>query len=131
MNIFIQRVPNILVLSSLLVFSLQAGALTLAEAEIKSALNQPLKVDIPIFFASPAELGSLNVSVRAGTAPGGALPPGLRHELVTEGDVTRLAITTRQPVREPLVQFVLELAWSGGRVVRDYTLLLNPACAGC
>lgn len=114
------------VLLALLLFALSpvAGALALAEAEVNSALNQILKASIPILYATPAELGRLQVKLRA--HDGGARKAGLRHELVQEEDKVYLSVTSRAPISEPWVGFSLELVWPGGRSVREYVLLIHP-----
>ena len=36
-------------------------------------------------------------------------------------------ISSTQPLNEPFVDLLLELAWDNGRLVREYTFLLDPA----
>lgn len=116
--------PAVLLSLFLLGLSPVAGALALAEAEVNSALNQRLEASIPILFASPGELGQLQVKLRGRDADADAA--GLRHELVREEDRAYLSVTSRAPISEPLVGFVLELVWPGGRFVREYVLLIHP-----
>src|SRR5207237_1972139 len=37
-----------------------------------------------------------------------------------------LRVTTAAPVNEPFLNLIIELSWATGRVVRDYTFLLDP-----
>lgn len=37
-----------------------------------------------------------------------------------------LLITTKQPIKEPFMDFLLELEWPNGQLLREYTLLLDP-----
>ena len=37
-----------------------------------------------------------------------------------------LRITTRDAVREPVISFLVEMNWSGGHFLREYSLLIDP-----
>src|SRR5690606_28556578 len=41
-------------------------------------------------------------------------------------DGNRILLTTREPVNEPFLNFLVELNWPAGRVLREYTVLLDP-----
>lgn len=115
-----------------LLIAQQAGALGLGPAELKSALNQPLKADIQITNLGDLEegdivvtLSSLNDFEKAGIA---FLPfyNQLRFELMLnqpEGPMVR--VTTREPVQEPYLNFLVEARWATGRLLREYTFLLD------
>lgn len=105
-----------------------AQALGLGEIESRSRLNQPVAATIPILSASGAEADSLTVELanneefeRAGIERTEFLST-LRF--VVEGETIR--VTSKQIAREPFVSFLLSVRWSGGRLLREYTLLLDP-----
>ena len=104
-------------------------ALALSEIKLNSSLNQPLNATIELISATSAELDSLNTNVsRIGreSTDRGAWPQ-LKVELVRmEKGNSYLKITSKNNVREPLLNFLLELGWSTGRIQREYSLLLNP-----
>jgi pilus assembly protein FimV len=105
-----------------------AHALGLGEIESRSRLNQIVAASIPILSAAGGEIDSITVQLasnedfeRAGIE---------RSEFVSalrftvENDTIR--VTSKQIAREPFVGFVLDVRWSGGRLLREYTLLLDP-----
>ena len=110
-----------------------AAALGLGDIELKSALNQPLVAEIELLSATPAEMEELKVSL---AAPDAFAKAGIDRPLFLTKfrfDVTRnaqgkpvLMVTSRKPVREPFLDFMLELSWSKGRLLREYTVLIDP-----
>lgn len=110
----------------------QASALGLGPAELKSALNQPLKADIQITNLGDLEeddivvtLASFNDFEKAGIA---FLPfyNQLRFELMlNHSDGPLVRVTSREPVREPYLNFLVEARWATGRLLREYTFLLD------
>lgn len=110
----------------------QASALGLGPAELKSALNQPLKADIQITNLGDLEEGDIVVTLsslddfeKAGIA---FLPfyNELRFELILNSpDGPLVRVSTREPVREPYLNFLVEARWATGRLLREYTFLLD------
>lgn len=122
---------------SAICFSLLASsahALSLGDVEVESKLNEPLVAQIEVLSATAAEIGSLRVGLageqdwqRAGLTPQGSAAK-IRFGFVATGR-GNLAITlrTEQAVREPLLVFLLDAAWSSGHLLREYTVFLDPA----
>lgn len=114
-------------------FPIWAGALGLGEAETRSALNQPLAVEIPVLSATPAEIAGLEVSL-AGPETferyGLPQPVGLGelNFAVTPAPPAGglIRITSNRAVVEPFVTLLLEVRWPQGRLLREYTVLLDP-----
>ncbi|MGH6961411.1 MAG: type IV pilus assembly protein FimV, partial [Dongiaceae bacterium] len=105
-----------------------AQALGLGEIESRSRLNQLVSATIPILSASGTELDSISVQLasneefdRAGIERSEFLS-ALRFAVENEA----IRVTSKQIAREPFVSFLLEVRWSGGRLLREYTLLLDP-----
>ena len=108
-------------------------ALGLGEIELKSALNQPLVAEVELLSATPSEIGELKVEIASSQAFENA---GIDRPLF----LTRLnfnveknaagqsvvMITSRDVVREPFLDFLLELSWSKGKLLREYTVLVDP-----
>ena len=114
----------------LLLVQSNAHALALSGVKTNSYLNQTLNATIELLSATPAELDSLNVlisTIKKVTDIQGQWPQ-VKVELVRmEHGHSYLKITSKDNVREPLLNIHLELNWSTGRLQREYTLLLNPA----
>ena len=109
-----------------------AAALGLGEIESKSYLNQPLAAEIPVFSEVPSEIAGLNVSLASQEtfSQYGLQRPAFLGDLAfsvvpgPRGAVIR--INSAQPVGEPFVTMLLEVRWPQGRLLREYTVLLDP-----
>ncbi|MGY6589050.1 MAG: FimV/HubP family polar landmark protein [Wenzhouxiangella sp.] len=107
-------------------------ALGLGEARVDSYLGQPLDLRIRLVEADQRALESLTVmpaSVRDHErlgVPSDSLALGLDLSVDRRVDPPVLRVRTRRPVNEPVIQFLVDARWSGGRVLREYTLFLDP-----
>lgn len=98
-----------------------------------SALNQPLDAEILLNSVGPGELEGLLVQLasreafeRAGIERAQALGD-LRFAVDKKPDGTPfIKIGSRSPVVEPFLNFLLEVDWQKGRMIREYTILLDP-----
>ncbi len=116
----------------LVFFSPALFALGLGGADVQSYLDRPLDVRIELISNSSEELQSvtaglasakdfelLGMSRNAITAP-------LEFELVTDAAQPYIHITSQLNVSEPVVQILVEVIWASGRMLREYTLFLDP-----
>lgn len=111
-----------------------AGAVSMGGADLSSALGQPLRVKVAIETASRAEANSLSARLAtpdtfkaAGMDYPFSLPPlnfELENDPVSGGMV--LKISSTKPINEPFVSLLVEVSWSSGKLLREYTLLLDP-----
>ena len=109
-------------------------ALGLGEIEVTSFLNQPLNAEIQVISARPGEIDDLLVSLasrEAFTRAGLSRPRHLSDLRFTvkkseEGDEAVVIVTTKSAVKEPFLNFLIEADWSKGRVLREFTVLLDP-----
>ena len=111
-----------------------AGALGLGEIDLKSALNQPFSAEIPVVSEAPGDLKALRVEI----APAetfkqfGLDRPAFLSNFsftVVGGESENTAavqISSQQVVVEPFVTLLLEVSWPQGRLLREYTVLLDP-----
>ena len=105
-----------------------AHALALGELELKSYLNQPLNVVIPLEFSKESELDELQISIERpdDQASGLQYLHNLKVEVIeNDGNQPYLKITSRDNLHEPTLKFVLDMRWSTGRIQRNYSLLLD------
>jgi pilus assembly protein FimV len=114
----------------------RAYALGLGDIELHSALNRPLNAEIPLLVENPKELDSASVLlapndefVRAGIDRP-AILSDLKFNIVTDKNGSVVKITSTQPIREPFLDFVVQLRWPSGRLLREYTVLLDPPVFG-
>ena len=110
-----------------------AQALGLGAIDVKSALNQPLNAEIQVIQASDGEAADLAVDLakaedfaRIGIDRARiAVPLTFEVGENTRGE-TVITVTSNEPVREPYLSFLLDVNWSKGRLLREYTVLLDP-----
>ncbi|ONM42530.1 hypothetical protein BXT89_17490 [Halopseudomonas pachastrellae] len=109
-----------------------ANALGLGEIQLKSALNQPL--DAVIALQGAEGLGPSDVVIKladssAFDAAGIERPyflTGLQFTPVVENRQLTVRVKSSQPVREPYLNFLVELRRPSGTLLREYTVLLDP-----
>ena len=114
-----------------------AWALGLGDIEVKSTLNEPLQARIELSSLQEGDLDSMQVQLasarqfkRAGIQRPFQLSK-LKFAAVEDGSgLGHINVTTRQPVVEPFLNFLIEVSWPRGRIVREYTLLLDPLVYG-
>jgi len=109
-----------------------AFALGLGTIQVRSKLNQPLEAVIPVIADSPAEATGLEVSLasaedfqRVGLDRSRVDVP-LEFSVATERGQTVIKVSTKDIVREPLVDFLIVANWPKGKLLREYTVLLDP-----
>src|SRR3984957_3844494 len=109
-------------------------ALGLGDIHVDSALNERLAAEIDIVGATPLELDNLRAAVanRETFARYGADSPAFLPSAtfkVTQDSQGRpvLAVRSTESFTEPAVNLLVEVRWSTGELVRQYTLLLDPA----
>jgi pilus assembly protein FimV len=109
-------------------------ALGLGEIEVNSFLNQPLNAEIEVISARPGEIDDLLVSLASSEAFTRAGLERPRHlsdlrfsvKKNEEGDEAVIVVSTKSAIKEPFLNFLIEADWSKGRVLREYTVLLDP-----
>lgn len=122
-----------LVIGAMLALPVWAHAAGLGKLTVKSALGQPLSAEIELFVANKAELDSLNASMAADQAFKDAqieyAPVLSTLQLAIEKRASGrhvLKLTSSKPINDPFMDMLIELNWASGRLVREYTVLLDP-----
>jgi len=120
-------------LSLLLMTPVAALALGLGDVQLHSTLNQRLNADIKLLSVNPDEADTVTVSLASydDFAKVGLERPGylmfLRFNLEQKpGGEYFVKLTSTDVIREPFLDFLIEVKWRSGRVLREYTLLLDP-----
>ncbi|WP_145981793.1 FimV/HubP family polar landmark protein [Hydrogenophilus thermoluteolus] len=108
-----------------------AFAASLGELTVASRLGEPLTAYVTV-QADAAELRSMVVRLAdeaayrdAGITPSPLLPK-LSARLIPRGAGWAVELKTREPVRDPFVNVLLDLRWNGGRILREYAILIDP-----
>jgi pilus assembly protein FimV len=105
-----------------------AHALGLGEIEVSSRLNQPLSALIPISAAKPSEIDTLVVELATNEEfeRAGLERPEFLSALRFEVKDKAIRVFSKDIAREPFVSFLVSVRWDGGRLLREYTVLLDP-----
>jgi pilus assembly protein FimV len=110
-----------------------AQAAGLGKLTVLSALGQPLRARIDIVSVQPGEEEGLTARLappeayrQAGVDFNPALL-GIQFTVERREGHASLRVATTQPVNDPFLDMLVELQWNTGRLVREYTFLLDPA----
>ncbi len=110
-----------------------AWAVGLGDLTIRSPLDAPLVAEINLLTVDPSELDTLRVSLasdsdfrRAGIERIDVLDEIMFRPSVRDDGSAMVKVVSRAPISEPYLHFLVTLEWTDGRIVREYTLLLDP-----
>ena len=112
----------------------EVWALGLGDIRLSSALNEPLRAEIELLSATPEEVNNLAVTLASEET---FARYGLDRPLFLQKinftvmrsrgvDGSFINVNSLDPVTEPFVTFLVEVIWSRGRLLREYTVLLDP-----
>lgn len=110
-----------------------ASALGIGDIRLRSTLNQSLSAEIPLVLSGGDSLSDVKIAL---ASPEAFARAGLeRHYFLTklrfnavqkpDGSYA-IEVSSNDVMREPFVSFLVEVNWPRGRVVREYTVLLDP-----
>mgnify|MGYP006091101871 CR=1 FL=1 len=127
-----RRFTRLLLLSGLILSS-EVWAIGLGEINLDSSLNEPLRAEIFLLSASGEELADLSVILASEEtfARYGIDRPlylqDIEFKVVQSGPSGNVVqIRSRSPIAEPFLTFLVEATWASGRLLREYTVLLDP-----
>ena len=122
-----------LAIATACLWGLNAQALGLGRLTVQSALGEPLRAEIDVTSMTPEEAGTLSLRVatpeayRAAGVDYNPVLPGTQVQILKRPDGrTYLRLSSDRAVVEPFVDVILEMNWASGRLVREFTLLLDP-----
>ncbi|MCS0657970.1 FimV/HubP family polar landmark protein [Massilia terrae] len=110
-----------------------AQAAGLGKLTVLSALGQPLRAEIELTAVADDEASGLAAKLaspeafRVANIDFNPALLSLRFNVEQRNGRQFIRITSTQPLNEPFVDMLLELAWNNGKLVREYTFLLDPA----
>lgn len=132
-----EKMPRKLMLQILgitagLTLSACGHAIGLGGINVTSPLGQPLKAEIALLAVSQADKPGLVARLASPDTYRGAgleYPYGLKYNfkvLNRQNGEVYLKLTSQQKINDPFVSLLVELSWSSGRLMREYTFLLDP-----
>lgn len=110
-----------------------AEAAGLGKLSVQSALGQPLRAEIELLSVSKEELSGISARLAANEA--------FRQARIDRAEALGslqfavdqrsngqpiIRITSSAPVADPFLDMLIELNWNTGRIIREYTILLDP-----
>ncbi|EPO7934681.1 motility hub landmark protein FimV [Pseudomonas aeruginosa] len=110
-----------------------AHGLGLGEITLKSALNQPLDAEIELLEVRDLSSGEVIPSLaspeefsKAGVDRLYYLTDLKFTPVVKPNGKSVIRVTSSKPVQEPYLNFLVQVLWPNGRLLREYTVLLDP-----
>ncbi len=110
-----------------------ANALGLGEVTLRSSLNQPLDAEIELLEVRDLASAEVKPNLappeefsKAGVDRQYFLQDLKFTPVVKANGRSVIRVTSSKPVREPYLNFLVEVLWPSGRLLREYTLLLDP-----
>lgn len=115
-----------------LTLSTCVSAVGMGGINVASALGQPLKADIELVSVNKAEKASLVARLASPDIYRGAgleYPYGTKFKFQIESRANGepyIKVSSAQPINDPFVSMLVELTWASGKLLREYTFLLDP-----
>jgi pilus assembly protein FimV len=123
---------QVLGLTAGLTLSAWGHAVGLGGINVASSLGQPLKAEIELVAVSKADKPSLVARLASPDAYKGAgldYPYGVKYIFQIESrdnGEPYLKLTSSREINDPFVSVLVELSWASGKLMREYTFLLDP-----
>ncbi len=134
-NLVNSRLKRTLLAAAISALSFSATAAGLGRITVLSGLGQPLRAEVEI-AAAPEEIQNMTARLASADAfrqAGIDYSPsvsGLRMSVERRGSGAVVRVSSDRPINEPFVDMLVELNWSAGRLIREYTFLLDPPDTG-
>lgn len=110
-----------------------AWALSLGRIAVQSALGEPLRAEIDVPEINAEEASSLTAKVaspQAFATAGLEYNPAISNLQVSlqrrPDGRAYIRLSSDRPINDPFVDMIMEVSWSSGRILRDYTMLFDP-----
>ncbi len=113
-------------------YSSATYALGLGEIESSSHLNQPFRAKINLLSTSAADAKRLQVRVASPEVFSrvGIERPDYLNTInftpTTENGKPVIIVSSSQPINQPFLNFLIEVSWPKGQLLKEYTVLLDP-----
>ena len=123
---------QVLGLTAGLTLSAWGNAVGMGGINVVSALGQPLKAEIELVAVSKADKPSLVARLASPDAYKGAgldYPYGAKYTFQIESrdnGEPYLKLSSSREINDPFVSLLVELSWASGKLMREYTFLLDP-----
>jgi pilus assembly protein FimV len=128
----VHKISKTIVIMSFLA-PLGANALGIGEIHLHSALNQTVSAEIPLVLSGDDALDEIQITLASPEtfARAGIDRPSFLTKLRFVAIPRRqggyaIQVTSTEVIREPFLNFLVEVNWPQGRILREFTVLLDP-----
>jgi len=126
------QLRNTLALICCILFALDVHAIGLSEIQVNSKLNEPLNAKIDVYSIPKGSVSTLKVAIaseRAFQRAGLERPYVLTNLEFTVQAISKtealVQISTQEALKEPFLNFIVEVTWASGQILREYTIFLD------
>ena len=132
----LKKTAALMVLAALLISPGFVFALGLGSIQIHSALNQPIDAEIELVGFNADEIDEVSVSLASQKiferfgVPRPYILTRLKFTPTVLAGRPIIKISSRQAIPEPFLILLLDVRWSQGKLLREYTMLLDPPIFG-
>lgn len=116
---------------SLVFVSQNTFSLGMGKIQVNSALDEPLNATIDIIANEDESIDQVSVKLASAedykkVGLDKSFVPAHIMVSVDENNPYQINVSSNGPVSEPIVSLLLDVTWSNGRILREFTLLLDP-----
>lgn len=129
----LSKINKTLLALGLSLTSISVLAAGLGQLNVSSAIGEPLSAEVQLLSVTAAEKSSLKAQIAPASAydAQGISRPASHNDIkirITKDSSGKdvLKLSSNQPMTEPFIDMLLELEWETGRILREYTVLLDP-----
>ncbi len=126
------KTTKILCLLLITLIPINVHALGFGKIKTNSALNEIMDAEIPLLSATKADIGSLEIKLatpevfqRFGTERPNLLTL-LKFEVKQRSGLSFIKITSKRVIREPFLDFWIEMNSKNERIIKNFVVLLDP-----
>ena len=127
------KLKKISVALCMVMLPISVFAAGLGKLNVQSGIGEPLKADIELISVSPEELASITAAIASeeAYAAQGIERPASHSDIKVivaknASGAPILKLNSAQPISEPFLDMLLQVDWNSGRLLREYTVLLDP-----
>ncbi|HBD11834.1 MAG TPA: hypothetical protein DCZ13_06780 [Porticoccaceae bacterium] len=126
------RIQRVLLCSAAVLYSSWAASLGLGEIRQESTLNEPLEAEISLLSIGELDQNELLIGL---ASPEDFAKANIDREFYlvdlkfvpdfSDRANPVIKVTSSRPIREPYLNFLVEAIWPNGKLLREYTVLLD------
>jgi len=110
-----------------------ASAVGVGDITVNSKLGQPISADIKLFTSPSDKVGSIKAKLAPAelykrTSLDMTKARLLKFEVIkTDSGDVKISVTTTKTYNEPTLDFIIHIIWDDGSIMKQYSLLIDPA----